>query len=414
MTTAIDNWARRQSGGNSNMDGSGEGESMLDGLDPAGDRLDGEPDDDLENHAAGQDGQGDHAGHDAEPADDEFAKKKAKDKKIMMAGGGVVVLVAIATAALKFMAPAVTAVPNQPPQVQQAKVMAPQQSPGQVESQSPVVEAPGRQEPEASPLDLGAQNRPPEGGVAPLHDASPVVGAGTQVASAFPAAGQATEAHQPGGLPMPTGMPGAGSPMELAAPTKATTPAAGPTSAMATGSANSTEPNAEINSIREDLKKYQRDTEKAIADLKKSIDQLRVQKTAKQEAPAKLETARAQNEKRNVTQDQKAARKFSGITETAEVKAPEKYSPIPAPVMNESKVAPVAPAATTKGGKVRGDFTVYAISNGRAWVKWSVDGENYMVALNSILPDNTRVTSISDEKGIVFSSAGEIHPKPAK
>ncbi|ART61220.1 hypothetical protein CBP36_19840 (plasmid) [Acidovorax carolinensis] len=397
------------------MEGSGEGESMLDGLDPAGDGMDGEPDDEVDNHAAGLDDQADHAGHNGEPVDDELAKKKAKDKKIMMAGGGVVVLVAIATAALKFMAPAVTAVPNQPPQVQQAKVMAPQQSPAQVESQSPVVEAPGRQEPEASPLDFGAQNRSPENGVAPLHDASPVVGAGTQVASAVPAnAGQAMEAHQPGGLPMPTGMPGAGSPMEPAATTKAATPAALPTAAMATTSANSTDPNAEINSVREDLKKYQRETEKTIADLKKSIDQLRVQKTAKQEAPAKLETVRAQSDKRTVTQEQKPARKFSGITETAEVKAPEKYSPIPAPVMNESKVTPVAPTATTKGGKVRGDFTVYAISNGRAWVKWSVDGENYMVALNSILPDSTRVTSISDEKGIVFSSAGEIHPKPAK
>ncbi|ART57161.1 hypothetical protein CBP35_19805 (plasmid) [Acidovorax carolinensis] len=69
------------------MEGSGEGESMLDGLDPAGDGMDGEPDDEVDNHAAGLDDQADHAGHNGEPVDDELAKKKAKDKKIMMAGG---------------------------------------------------------------------------------------------------------------------------------------------------------------------------------------------------------------------------------------------------------------------------------------------------------------------------------------
>jgi hypothetical protein len=81
-------------------------------------------------------------------------------------------------------------------------------------------------------------------------------------------------------------------------------------------------------------------------------------------------------------------------------------------VLQDTKQTPALPSPQTKGAKVRAEFTVYAVSNGRAWVTWSKDGLNYTVGVNSELPDYSRVTKIDDSTGVVFTNAGEIHPRP--
>jgi hypothetical protein len=91
-------------------------------------------------------------------------------------------------------------------------------------------------------------------------------------------------------------------------------------------------------------------------------------------------------------------------TEKAEVNSPL--------VVRETKPTPSFPPATTQGGRVRNEFTVYAISNGRAWITWAKDGMNYTVGVNSELPDSSRVSRIDDSTGVVYTSGGEIHPKP--
>lgn len=81
-------------------------------------------------------------------------------------------------------------------------------------------------------------------------------------------------------------------------------------------------------------------------------------------------------------------------------------------VVSDTKQTAVESQPITKKGRVRNEFTVYAISNGRAWVTWANDGLNYTVGVNSQLPDSSRVTSIDDVTGVVHTNGGEIHPKP--
>lgn len=59
----------------------------------------------------------------------------------------------------------------------------------------------------------------------------------------------------------------------------------------------------------------------------------------------------------------------------------------------------------------RSDFSIYAIADGRAWVKWTKgDGETYSVATGSALPDGTRVTKVDDVNGVVKTTTGDIAP----
>lgn len=66
-----------------------------------------------------------------------------------------------------------------------------------------------------------------------------------------------------------------------------------------------------------------------------------------------------------------------------------------------------ASAASGKLG-VRGDYKMYAVRDGRAWVKSVKDGEIVMVGADSSLPDGTRVKSINEEIGVIVTNAGDI------
>jgi hypothetical protein len=207
----------------------------------------------------------------------------------------------------------------------------------------------------------------------------------------------------------------------------AAAPVSGAASARAIASATQQAAVApgEVERLHAELAELRAEHEKVVAGLRQEIAALskggqkrssRADASAPAPAPAPVRTAAVAPVKE---------KPFDGITERAEpsqqrgrssraTTVVEHYEPVTSPVMTEPRNVPVAPSAAAKGGKVRSDFTIYAISNGRAWVHWNSDNENHMVGPNSVLPDGSRVTQLDDTKGVVFTTNGEIHPRPVK
>lgn len=99
--------------------------------------------------------------------------------------------------------------------------------------------------------------------------------------------------------------------------------------------------------------------------------------------------------------------------------------PAPAPV-RAAAPAPRAPAASTavtateastrtpqaqrsSGASKRGDFEIYAVTDGRVWVVGK-DGERLgPLAVGSPLTDGSKITGIDIGRGVVLTTTGEIH-----
>lgn len=353
MTTAIEKWGASQEGAGDHTDGHAEAHADM-------------------MHEGDITGADDLAADDAAPADavpanaDDaaLAAKKAKDKRIMLIGGAVVGVIGLAVAASVMFRPAAH------PQAIAAA------------SQSQVASEP-LQAPVAAPV--------AEAAIAPVA-ADPASPAQPLVAAAEP-------------MPMPMPMAAAPAvaasqePSPLAAPVAAAPALAAvePTPQGAPVNAELEQLKATVQALRADVDSKSRD----IAALRKDIAAARAQAAARPapvrkvvEVPVIVERERAP----------RAAAVAPAVEPRAQMAEPAVFA--------EPKQTPLAPPAVAKGGKVRSEFTVYAISNGRAWVTWAKDGMNYTVSANSELPDYSKVTALDDVKGVVFTSAGEIHPKP--
>lgn len=402
MTTAMDQWAADQEGA---------------GLDEGAHRADVR-EDDITGSSSHADSTLEEVGDTAvtdevSPEDAALQAKRAKDKKIMMIAGGVLGAVAIAFGASMFIGsgqPQQVAQPAQQVPMDPNAVAAAAAQASQQQGAGPVVAAAPAESGVAAPVDFGLQM--PQTSSAQM---APVVAAAPQFpqpgALATAPAAPAVPAPNVAQPPVPTSPVGIGAAHAATLPsTIGTAPAAAwqaPAQPTQAGKADQTE----IDRLRGELAAVRSEFELTVASLRKDLAVVRTSQASRTAAPRAVAPVRVSKAK--------AEKPFDGITEKAEpikpaAANPDRYVPVAPTIMTETKATPSAPPAVAKGGKVRGDFTVYAISNGRAWVHWTGDGENHMVSQNSVLPDNSRITSIDDVKGVVFSSAGEIHAKPSK
>lgn len=334
-----------------------------------------------------------------------LAAKKAKDKKMMMIAGGVLATLAIGVGGLKLMS---GGAPSQQIAVQeQAPMPAPVAATPAVPQEQVLAAQPmGAPASAAAPVDFGMQ--PPQ--MAPVLDAPMAPASAAQPPMASTA-------------PMPMQPPVA--PITVAPTSQVLPPVGAPSPSIGKQPSPATTP-ASNEAEMQELRAMVKANTAAIEELAKRLDaQAATQAAAVKQVAARPAIAPVTAVKPAPVAKQAALPKpaaadkpFVGITEKKADGKPvadvEKYAPIPATNLSEPKATPSAPAPVAKGGRVRGDFTVYAISNGRAWVHWSGDGENHMVGPNSVLPDNSRVTSIDDVKGVVMTTGGEVHAKPAK
>lgn len=84
--------------------------------------------------------------------------------------------------------------------------------------------------------------------------------------------------------------------------------------------------------------------------------------------------------------------------------------PTPAAVAGAAPVAAQAAAPAQSKGKVRTDYRIYAVVEGRVWVKQG-DNESEMVDVRSPLLDGSTVLSVDPAKPAVVTSAGEIRTR---
>lgn len=342
------------------------------------------------------------------------AAKKARDAKILKAVGGTVLLLALGAAGLHFYT-------SGGPTPQQLAQMQAQQ---QAQHQSQQVSQPGQQQPNGA---IGSAPVMQPGVLAPIPDASAPVAVdfGLQPGAPVPADGQPATVNgfpAPGApTPVASGQPTGPSPAlnptpqaSLNAPAVASPVQAPPAAAIAPVAPTPT-PSvspAELNELRSEIAALGQ----KVSDLSKEVSSLRNRPQGQaQPRPAPQPSPTVSKSEAGVSERREPKNKVLAAAAAASAAAADaKYSPVTAPVLTDSKSTPVALSPSAKNGKVRGDFTVYAISNGRAWVRWTGDGENYMVEAGSVLPDNSKVTNVDNVKGIVFSTGGEIHQKPSK
>lgn len=372
MTIAIDDWSARQGG------------------EDAGEVLEHEGTLESDVHGGAVDEVAGAGAGDAAPQDDALAAKKAKDMKIMKFAGGVLLVMGLGVGGLM-------AVGGQRGNTQAQQQSAPEQ--GQVLAQAP---APVLQV--AQPVELST---PPAVVAQQLAPVAPVAPAALELSPAPVAVAQASVGVAPA---------------QSALPLAAVTPAAllvQPVQAAAAAVVAESESKAaaamrtDIEALRAEVQAVRSESagkDKLIADLRKQVAPARnVQHVAVavvKKVPAEV-----------IITEPRASREATLVAAKASVSkviADQKSVVIVDPqVVAETRQTMVSPPASAKGGKVRSEFTVYAVSNGRAWLTWGKDGMNYTVGVNSELPDYSKVTSIDDVRGIVFTSAGEVHPKPA-
>jgi hypothetical protein len=335
------------------------------------------------------------------------AAKKARDSKILMGVGGAVLVLVLGAVGFHLYGSSGSS-PQQVAQVQaqqQAQQQAHQQPSGAApapvgNNQAPVI-APMPEASAPAPVDFGLQPG------APLPaDGQPAIVNGFP-APVVPATAPAVQAVAPVGA----GAPVTAQPPVVGAPGQVPVTAPAQVAPAATPGVSP----AELNDLRAEVAALGQ----KVTDLSKEVAALRSRpqvqtsaRSAAQQAPVAAKPEPNVSERREPKN--KALVAAAAASAAAAAAADTKYTPIASPVLTDSKATPVALTSVTKNGKVRSEFTVYAISNGRAWVRWSGDGENYMVEKDSVLPDNSKVTNVDNVKGVVFTTAGEIHQKPSK
>lgn len=125
------------------------------------------------------------------------------------------------------------------------------------------------------------------------------------------------------------------------------------------------------------------------------------------------QNAIAQAKASQATQPPKAAKPV--VTERkTDVAATEAKRPSAAQIKkaddtkDSPKQASADKAGDKAGSKVRSDFSIYAVTDGRAWVT-SKDGERHgPLVVGSPLADGSKVTSMDPTRGVLGTTAGEI------
>jgi len=392
MTTAIDQWAKQQTNsGSGNDDGSptvGEGEIT-------GDEVLGDAREDGTTDSHGY-------GNNATNSDDQaLLAKKAKDKKIFTIAGIGIGVLAIGFVGFLFISRS-----NDGNQAQQSAGQKPpmaQVSPLPKEQTivlAPLVEAP------VQAIDLS----PTQNG--------PVVST-AEPSLVNPSANDSSQPIKPNGLKVAhvteplkstsvTGQPGQG---PLGSPTGLSNVQTKPLNAIETPKDSTALNEREMAKLRSDILQLKKEIVNKDIEIKNLQKDIATANSKLAPRPAASVIARKNpvqsivNEKTDLSEKAKtlAAAKRQVVNTT-----PQKKETVITASESKSTSPSITPSA--KDGKVRNEYSVYAISNGRAWVTWS-DGINYTVSTNSELPDSSRVTKIDDVAGVVFTTKGEIHPK---
>ena len=394
MTIAIDDWSTRQGGEKSD------------------DALDHDEVLESDMHAdAVKQGVG---ASDSALEDEALAIKKAKDMKIMKIAGGVVLVMSLGVGGL-------LAVGGPRGNGQAEQQVAPDQ--GQVLAQAPVTQV-------APPVELTTAQPIVAQQVAPVAlELSNATATATATATAPAPVGVVPASHQPALAAAALVQP-AGSGIAVATPAAPVAPAIAAATVVAPA-ALSVQPvqaaaavvvpeseskataalRSDIKALRAEFQNVRSELagkDRLIADLRKqAVPVEHVQRVAvAKKAPVEVIITEPRTSREATLVAAKAS--------VSKVAVDQKPVVIVDPqVVAETRQTMVSPPASAKGGKVRSEFTVYAVSNGRAWLTWGKDGMNYTVGANSELPDYSKVLSIDDVRGIVFTSAGEVHPKPA-
>lgn len=400
--TALDSWGANRENADAGEDGHDVNEHDI--------RGDHEPDDsavdaELAHEADADTGQVTQVDDDAE----RHAAKKKKDMKMLMVAGGVAGALVIGVVGLGVVkALSNSGQQNVVQQEQQSPVVQPAQGGRQdviVERQdgSPVVAqvggqlgAPAAAAPPAP--DFGLQGANTQGNQAPQMSAVDLPPAATPVVPAAPhmTAAVAAPLAPPVMAPTATASPSGAAP---AAPVAALTPKTS-AAAPAVDAAEVSSLRGELDSLRSELGSKA----KALEDVQRELAELRkMQARAVVNRPATAPV-------RPVVVAKASAPKFAPIkkpiAEPAKVAPAPEASPIKETVVAQVAVpSPVAVAAAK--GKVRSDFRIYAIADGRVWVMGQ-DNEAIQIGARSPLADGSRVTGIDADKHVVYTTAGEI------
>lgn len=328
--------------------------------------------------------------------DDEAALKKKKREKLMFMGAAAAV--AVTVVGFKLMSALGSVAPAEDAQMAQAQV----------------AEAPATGAQAVAPLPPLAPQMPAAQQMPQFVPQSPAV---AQMPVAPMAPVQATQVAPI--APVVPGSPVGGQPAaeEYAAPAalmqtmmegmKAAEPAQ-----MKVDAAAAAVLREELDAVRADVASLRT----LLASRDASIEDMRRQLSRASRAPKPTTQAAPKTPAAAASEKQSSPSAVAASTkpDVKAAKAPEEKLVVVDPQVVEAiRQTPASPAPQGKGGKVRGDFSVYAVSNGRAWLTWSKDGQQYMVGVASQLPDYSKVTRIDDETGVIFTSGGEVHPKPA-
>lgn len=338
---------------------------------------------------------------------------KKKKKLVTMGIGGGLLLVLVALVATKFSGGSAPKEEYLAPQSSTAKF-----SPGQPSGSN----------------DQGTLLAPTQGAATPLVFGDSVPGAaGNPDVSTNPVAGsQATApapfAPQPPKEPQPTGIQAPVAPPVMAATSAAgfparnapspglTPPGAGPeittttqTTHGAPGAGGSSMPNGPGKPLESNAKETELRAQ--VNDLKREVAELRLKLAEKSSAVNASSSPAAKPRPAPVV----AAKP---VTRTAPAMAPAKVATQKSEVVDSGSPVSVKaedlrgvvtkPGTKPTNGKVRADFTVYAVTDGRVWVVGK-DGERLgPLAIGSPLTDGSKITGIDVTRGEVNTSSGVI------
>lgn len=396
MSTALEQWGSAQGSAtgaadDTHTDTVHEGDITGDGLEGA-EHLEHEPHAEVDDAAVG-------AADDADAA--ALAAKKAKDVKTLKLVGAVAAAVVVGVGVMKARSNA------QQVEIAQAQAQA-QPAP----DNSALAPTPAAASAVAQPVITERADTPPTAqvGTPPSPDFGLQAGAAPQPALVAAPPVQTAVLQPVAQAPAPV-QPAASTAADLAVATRANAQQApvladagkGVKSAPATKQADvgggGTAP--EVQKLRDDvasLRAAMADKDGAIAQLRSELDGLKESVASRSAAAQPRPAAHRQVAKPPAktavvaAPAAKASAPVSGITET---------------VVSSPASATIAQPVPAKG-KVRTDYRVYAMTDGRVWVVGR-SNEPFQISLRAPLPDGSRVTSIDADKYVVLTTAGEIH-----